>query len=232
MGTISSRDSLRLIVCDSLITAYGSEITAAAHDIQVLFDRCLLYVPLDEGASLADQRKALDKLTPERIREGEEIDDAVKARVAMFLRGKPMALFTGHDLPDDADLTSAIARARMSLDPIPRGRPAGTMSLVAVQLALGLAYIWKEWTGGPPTRSVFVDPKSARYSEGGPFHTFVKAVVSVAPSGLRKPRKGRLPSVDHLVRLAKHQFDLAEAKDLEGFRGLLEESLWLGKPAT
>ena len=53
MDDFSNRDRLRLIVCDWLLTSYGSEITAAAEDIQILFDRCLLYVPLDEGASLA-----------------------------------------------------------------------------------------------------------------------------------------------------------------------------------
>jgi hypothetical protein len=223
---------LRLIVCDTLLTAYGSEISAAAQDIQVVFDRCLLFVPLDEGASLADQRAVLARLTAEQIREGTELDDAVSARIAMFLPDKTRGtVFAGDDLPDDTVLATAIAQARLSLDPIPRGRPAGTMSLCAQQLALGLGFIWYDWTGTPPTRSVIYDAETNRYREGGPFHSFVTAVADVAPSALRKTRKGHVPSVDNLVRLAVHQYNLAKAKDLDDFRrGLLDESAWLGTP--
>ena len=233
MDDFSNRDRLRLIVCDWLLTSYGSEITAAAEDIQILFDRCLHYVQLDEGASLADQRKILDKLTPEAFRDGVTIDDAVKARIGMFLKGGAISLFDGNELPDDAALRRAIGQARMSLEPIPRRRPAGTLSLVAQQLALGLATIWKDWTGQKAKRSVLLDNKTGRYAESGAFHAFVSHAVAIAPPALRKPRKGQLPSIDHLVRLAKYQSELAEASDVEEFRrGLLDERLWLGESSA
>ena len=94
-----------------------AEIAAAAGDVQVLFDRCLLLVEVDEGASLADQRRILDRLTPEDFHDGTDIDPAVLARVGMFLRGGQAALF-GTDEPPDADRAhqrdrpgAAVARA-------------------------------------------------------------------------------------------------------------------------
>ena len=53
--------SLETIVRHTLSLDNDAEVTAAASEVQVLFDRCLLLVSVDEGASLADQRRILDK---------------------------------------------------------------------------------------------------------------------------------------------------------------------------
>jgi hypothetical protein len=208
-----------------------TEIRAALNQIETAFSRALLYVSLDEAPSLAKQRKILEKLTPEDFRSGAAIDDAVRVRVGMFMPAGIFDLFTKNELPDDRLLQQAIADARFSLDPAPRGRPAGTASLAARQLARELGRIWHEWTNRLPARSVFVG-KDAQYSEGGPFHRFIADVLAVAPDGLRKTRKGVLSKVDSFVRLAKAELEVAYLSDSETEdRGLLAEEDWLGQKA-
>ena len=112
-------------------------------------------MPLDEGASLADQRKILDKLTPEAFRDGVTIDDAVKApRRSCSSRAARYSFLTGTNCLTTPPFGGRLAESRMSLEPIHVDEPAGTLSLVAQQLALGLATIWKDWTGQDAKRSV------------------------------------------------------------------------------
>ena len=167
------------------------------------------------------------KLTADDVRLGADIDHAVLARIGVFLRGSAPALYANEDLPEDVELSGAIVQARMSLEPVRRGRSPGTYSLATQQLALGLAVIWREWTQRNPTRSV---QSFSTYYEGGPFHGFVTEIVGVAPAQLRKPRKGKIPSTDHLVRSALQAFKDADARDTEqSRRGLIDEEAWLGR---
>ena len=230
----TSRPQLETIVRQTLLLDDDAEAAAAAADIQVVFERCLLLVNVDEGASIAAQRKVLEKLTPADLRSAEiEIDHAVLARIGMFLRDGPLVLFSGEELPDDIELGSAIAQAYLSLDPVRRGRSSGTSSLATEQLALGLAHAWREWTQRQPTRQVLLHKDSGRYSEGGPFHRFVTEVLAAVPPELRTPRKGKVPSADHVVRSAVQALRDADERDSEpGKRGLIDDSAWLGKPKS
>lgn len=206
-----------------------AETAEAVEQITTAFSRALLFVPLDEAPSIAKQRRILASLTLEDFRSGSPIDDAVRVRVGMFLPAGIFDLFTNDELPDDRVLQQAIADARLSLDPAPRGRPAGSASLAARQLARELAKIWHEWTNRMPTRSVFIS-KESQYSEGGPFHAFISEVLAAAPNELRRTRKGVLPKVDSFVRLAKAELDAAYGSDSDAERtGLLPEEDWLGK---
>ena len=208
-----------------------AELAGAATDVRILWDRCLSLVEVDEGASLAEQRRVLDGLQPDSLKDGSDIDSAVLARIGMFLQGGPGPLFGAGDLPDHDDLASAIAHARMSLDPASRGRPPGTASLAAEQLALGLAAIWRDWTGRRPAREVRTDEITGRYSEGGPFHHFVSEILALAPEELRQPRKGQAPSPDYVVRRAIEALKEADQRGTEqAQRGLIDETRWLGKP--
>ena len=177
----------------TLLVNDDTEIAAAADEVDTLFSRCLHLVDVDEGASTAEQRRILDRLTPEILQSPDDIDPAVRARIGMFLRSGPAPLFGAGEMPDDHELASAIADARMSLEPAPRGRPAETGSLAAEQLALGLAAIWRDWTGRRPAREVRSDEITGRYSEGGPFHRFVSDILALAPEELRQPRKVSAP---------------------------------------
>ena len=230
-------DETRALLAETVRAAFQlsdeAEIAEAVEQIETAFSRALLFVPLDDAPSIAKQRKILDKLRPEDFHSGESIDDAVRVRVGMHLRTGIFDLFTNDELPDDRVLGQAIADARLSLDPVPRGRPAGTVSLAARQLARELAKIWHEFTERRPARSVVVD-KKFEYHEGGPFHRFISGVLAAAPTGLRKTRKGVLPNVDSFVRLAQAELEAAYASGSEIERkGLLPEEEWLGKkPAS
>lgn len=164
---------------------------------------------------MAQQRKVLAKLTPETLQSGADIDDAVLARLGVFLDVPRINLFTDGPLPGPAELQVAIARALDSLGPVKRGRSAATSSLATRQFGLGLAHIWKQQTGQSPHRSVTgTDTYSAAnfrargafrgggYEERGAFHRFVNAVAGFAPPELRKPRKGAKcrPSIIWLAR--------------------------------
>jgi len=210
-----------------------AEIAEAVEQITTAFSRALLFVPLDEAPSIAKQRRILAKLALEDLRSGSPLDDAVRVRVGMHMPSGIFDLFTNDKLPDNRLLQQAITDARLSLGPAPRGRPAGSASLAARQLARELAKIWHECTNRMPTGSVFVS-KESQYSEGGPFHRFISGVLAAAPEGMRRPRKGVLPKVDSFVRLAKAELEAAQASGDDTQRtGSLAEEDWLGKkPAT
>ena len=232
-----NEDETRALLAETVHAAFGldddAEIGEAVEQIETAFSRALLFVSLDEAPSTAKQRRILAKLTPEDFRSGTPIDDAVRVRVGMQLRSGIFDLFTNDELPDDRILKQAIADADLSLDPVRRGRPAGTVSLAARQLARELARIWHQFTNRMPARSVALD-KNSEYREGGPFHRFVSGVLVAAPTALRKTRKGVLPKVDSFVRLARAELDAAYASGSEVERkGLLPEEEWLGKkPAS
>jgi hypothetical protein len=224
-----TREQLRNTVRDALQLEDEAEIDEAVQQIETAFSRALLFVPLDDAPSIANQRKILAKLTPEDFRLGNPIDDAVRVRVGMHLRSGIFDLFTNDELPDDLLLASAIASAHMSISPPGKGRPTGTESLATRQLARELAKIWHEWTSRMPARAVFLG-KDSEYREGGPFHRFMSEVLATAPHGLRKARKGVMPKPDSFVRLAQAELAAAYASGSEVERmGLLSEQDWLGK---
>lgn len=231
--------ALQLLEAPNLETAIRCALTQddevipeVVSEVQTAFQRAILFLSLDEAPSTARQRKILDKLMPEDFRSGESMDDAVRVRVGMHLHSGIFDLFTNHELPDDRQLAQAIAEARISLDPVSRGRPPGTESRVARQLARELARIWHEYSGKRPTRSVVVDEAGSGHREGGAFHRFIEGVLALAPAELRKPRKGAIPKVDHFVRLAQTELDAAYASGSEAeAMGLLNEEDWLGKPS-
>ena len=227
-----ARDALGATARDAFSLDDDAEIAEAIEQIETAFHRALLLVNLDDAASVARQRKILSKLTPDDFRSAEPIDHAVRVRVGMHLPSGIFDLFTNDKLPDDLVLKEAIASALRSMEPPRHGRPAGTVSLTARQLARELAKIWHDWTNRMPARSVFVS-KDSEYNEGGPFHRFISEVLAVAPDGLRKKRKGVLPKVDSFVRLAKAELEAAYASGThaEGM-GLLPEDDWLGKKRT
>ena len=223
------RRSLVDAVRKALELSEAAEIDEAVEQIETAFARALLFVPLDEAPSIAKQRKILDKLTPEDFRNGSSIDDAVRVRVGIHLPSGIFDLFTNGRMPDDRLLERAINAARQEIGSPSRGRPPGTVSLAARQLARELAKIWHEWKNRMPTRAVFVGEDS-EYREGGPFHRFISDVLAAAPAELRKTRKGVLPKVDSFVRLAKAELEAAYASqsDLE-HKGFIAEEDWLGK---
>jgi hypothetical protein len=217
------------VVRNAFQLSEAAEITEATGQIETAFARALLFVPLDEAPSTARQRKILDRLTPEDLRNGTTIDDSVRVRVGMHLPSGLFDLFTNDRLPDDRLLEQAIKAARQEIGSASRGRPAGTVSLAARQLARELAKIWHEWTNRMPTRAVFVG-KDSEYREGGPFHRFIFGVLGAAPTELRKTRKGVLPKVDSFVRLAKAELEAAYASDSDlEHKGFTAEEDWLGK---
>ena len=110
--------------------------------------------------------------------------------------------------------------------PARRGRPSGSANWASRQLGLGLATIWSEQTGTPPTRRVDA------YGDGrehGPYRTFVACVLDALPRRLRATRKGNVPEIDHLVRVSIEEFKAARASsDKLRQTGLLEERRWIG----
>jgi len=55
-------------------------------------------------------------------------------------------------------------------------------------------------------------------------------VFEVAPSGLRKPRKGKVATVNYIARIGIEELKKAEKDGSEAaLRGLLPDSLWLGE---
>lgn len=110
--------------------------------------------------------------------------------------------------------------------PARRGRRPGSANWASRQLGLGLAMIWFEQTGRPPTRRF---DGYGEQGEHGPYHAFVLTVVDILPKTLRATRKGHTPAVDHLVRTSITEFNAARASPDEARRrGLLDARLWLG----
>jgi hypothetical protein len=87
--------------------------------------------------------------------------------------------------------------------------------LAARQLPRESARIWLEYSGKKPTRSVVVDRAGSGPREGGAFYRFIEAIMAFAPAGPRKARKGTIPKVAHLVRMAQAELDAALASGSE-----------------
>lgn len=121
---------------------------------------------------------------------------------------------------------SRLARKRRSTEALGRkaGRPAGAKNFSAQQYALGLAMIWFEYTGRPPSR---YEPKAER----GGYVRFVELLVDAAPPRLRRSADGRRPAIDYLVRTSVLLFRAAQlSKEEYRRRGLLDEREWLDRP--
>ena len=226
-------NALEHIVRDSFKLEESEDIAPVVEDIETLFARCECLAKVDSGASLAAQRKILTSLKPSEVRSGADLDDAVRSRIGMFLPRGPIRLFTNDDPPNESELGPAIEKALQSLGPVKRGRSPGTASLAMRQLGFGLAYIWKQQALQFPSRKVLkrmLEDGKDVWEERGSFNQFVNAVFEVAPSVLRKPRKGKVPTANYLARIGIAELKKAEKDGSEvALLGLLPESLWLGE---
>jgi len=102
------------------------------------------------------------------------------------------------------------------------GRPAGAANFAAQQYGLGLAMIWFEYTGRPPSRY------ASKALHGG-YPRFVERLVDTAPPRLRAA-DGPPPSVEYLVRTSIALFRAARrAPEEYRRRGLLDEQEWLDR---
>jgi hypothetical protein len=98
------------------------------------------------------------------------------------------------------------------------GRPRGAANFAARQFGLGLAMIWWENTGRPPSR----------YEGHGTYAEFVDLIASAVPRRVRRNPGAELPSIEYLVRESVRDFRLARASNEEyRRRGLLDERTWL-----
>jgi len=129
-------NALEHIVRDAFKLEDSIEVAAVVEDIETEFARCQYLAKLDDGASLADQRKILVSLKPSDVRWEADIDDAVLSRIGKFLPGGRIRLFTNDDPPSESELGPAIEKALQSLGPVKRGRSPGTASLAMRQLGL------------------------------------------------------------------------------------------------
>ena len=233
LDILYSVNALEKIVRDTFKLEESDDITPVVEDIETLFALCECFAKLDSGASLAAQRKIFASLKPSDVRSDADIDDAVLSRIGMFLPGGPIRLFTNDDPPSESELGAAIEKARQSLGPVKRGRSPGTISLAMRQLALGLAHIWKQQALKSPSRKVLkrmLQNGEDVSEERGSYNHFVNDVFEVAPSSLRKPRKGKVPTANYIARLGIAELKKREQDGSEAaLRGLLPESLWLGK---
>ena len=224
---------LENIVRDTFKLEESEDVAPVVEDIETLFARCECFAKVDSGASLAGQRKILATLKPSEVRSEADIDDAVLSRIGMSLPGGSIRLFTNYDPPSESELGLAIEKASQSLGPVKRGRSPGTASLAMRQLGLGLAHIWKQQALKFPSRKVLkrrLEDGEDVSEERGSFNHFVNDVFEVAPSSLRKPRKGKVPTANYIARigiaeLKKREQDGSE----EAVRGLLPDTLWLGE---
>ena len=226
-------NALEHIVRDSFKLEESEDIAPVVEDIETLFARCECFAKVDSGPSLAGQRKFLAKLNPWEVRSEADIDDAVLSRIGMSLPGGSIRLFTNDHPPSESELGPAIEKARQSLGPVKRGRSPGTISLAMRQLALGLAHIWKQQALKSPSRKVLkrrLQNGEDVSEERGSYNHFVNAVCEFAPSSLRKPRKGKVATANYIARLGIAELKKREQDGSEAaLRGLLPESLWLGK---
>jgi hypothetical protein len=119
-----------------------------------------------------------------------------------------------------------VRRSRSSMQPaMKRGRPRGAQNFAARQLGLGLAVIWSEHTGRPPSRyEPGLESRRPSYME------FVAAIAAAVPLLFRKSTASELPSVEYLVRTSSRDFQAAlAAPDEYRRRGLIDEHLWLDR---
>ena len=225
-------NALEKIVRDTFKLEESEDIAPVVEDLETLFARCECFAKVDSGPSLAGQRKILAKLNPWEVRSGADLDDAVRSRIGMFLPFDRIRLFND-DPPSESELGPAIAKALQSLGPVKRGRSPGTASLAMRQLALGLAHIWKQQALKFPSRKVLkrmLQNGEDVSEERGSYNHFVNAVCEIAPSSLRKPRKGKVATANYIARLGIAELKKREQDGSEAaLRGLLPESLWLGK---
>ncbi len=107
-----------------------------------------------------------------------------------------------------------------------RGRPLGAHNFAARQFGLGLAMIWWEHTGRPPSRHE-ARPDSAR----GSYLEFVELVTAAVPPVRRKSSSAAVPESEYLARISIQDFRAAQnAPEEYRRRGLIDERLWLSRP--
>jgi hypothetical protein len=117
-----------------------------------------------------------------------------------------------------------VRRSRASMQPTTkRGRTRGSVNFAARQLGLGLAVIWNEQTGRPPSRR-----ESRPGSHRPSYPNFVAAIAVLVPMLFRKTEPSALPDVEYLVRVSIRDYRAAMAAPEEyRRRGLLDEQQWL-----
>jgi hypothetical protein len=199
------------------------ELAYIKEELLVLLHRCHIFLrTTDSSASVAVQRANIETLLrlerPLTDQDFRELDDASQIRIGHQLDG---GLLSTHSIElDDKSLRKAAIDAAKTLKGIPSGRPPWTESLARMQLALGLAMIFKSVTGMSPGRSVVIETGSRGNTipsqEQGRFLAFIQVVVSALP----KPLRRRLSPVQ-LARSGAKLIKLHPA-------GLIEESKFLG----
>jgi hypothetical protein len=117
-----------------------------------------------------------------------------------------------------------VRRSRASMQPTTkRGRTRGSVNFAARQLGLGLAVVWSEQTGRPPSRC-----ESRPGSQRPSYTNFVAAIAVLVPMLFRKTEPSVLPDVEYLVRVSIRDYRAAMAAPEEyRRRGLLDEHQWL-----
>jgi len=203
------------------------EIDAVLDDLASRLTHAWIFLrDVDRNLSTAKQRTTLRTLQQNATLDADQIhglDPSVANRIGSHLPGGPQQLLYGET--SARAIMVSIRKALVELRKPARGRPSGTDRLALRQLALGIAIVWTERTGRPPTRTY---DASAR-AERGAFHDFVVLVIKAIPLRLRKTAKGGTRAVDHIVRLAIAEYYAAiESGDPTRARGNIDERLWLG----
>ncbi len=104
----------------------------------------------------------------------------------------------------------------------------GAQNFAARQFGLGLAILWWEHTGRPPSRYA---PRLG--SIQGSYTEFVGMIADALPPPARQASATALPGVEYLVRTSIKDFRAARnAPDEQRQRGLIDEGLWLSGPAS
>ena len=108
------------------------------------------------------------------------------------------------------------------------GRPRGARNFAGRQFGLGLATIWSELTGCPPSRY-----EPGRDSARGCYVEFVELVAEAVPAPARRKSSSTEAGTDYLVRTSIMDFRAARnAPEEYRRRGLIDEGLWLHVPAS
>jgi hypothetical protein len=119
-----------------------------------------------------------------------------------------------------------VRRSRSSKQPVKtRGRPPGAQNFAGRQLGLGLAVIWNEHTGRPPSHhEPGLEGRRPSYT------AFVAAIAAAVPLLFRKSAASEFPGVEYMVRTSSRDFQAALAAPEEyRRRGLIDEHLWLDR---
>jgi len=217
----------RVEIAKALHLEDESEVTGAIEDLShAIYSALLVFRQVDRLASEAKQRQTLRRLS--KVRKPtmallDQQDARVENRIASHLP-KRVELPKGSE-PSPGQIKAAIAAALISLGPKKEGRSRGTLSLAQRQFALGLAVVWVNYRGLPPTRRYDFYKKK----EYGPFFDFVELMLSTLPVRFRRMKiKGNLKKPRSLVTMACTEYRLAKkSRDPTRLRGNLSEARWL-----